>query len=179
MFQSHGYAASSIDEISRIAGMSKATVYRWFANKEALFSGLVEHRGVELLDNCAKVEAGWPPATALESFLRRVARTVLSPRVVGLLRLVISEAPHCPEVARSFQRKSAERCQSIIATLLAQDPALVEDRDALGEVASLLYGAAITELQLRLLLGQGESPTGPLIDERVRRAIAACLARTL
>jgi AcrR family transcriptional regulator len=50
--------------------MSKATIYRWFASKEALFSGLLEHRAAEILESCPTVEEGCPPAVALENFLR-------------------------------------------------------------------------------------------------------------
>jgi AcrR family transcriptional regulator len=179
VFQNHGYAASSVDEISRVAGMSKATIYRWFASKEALFSGLLEHRTAEILESCPTVEEGCPPAVALEHFLRHAARAALSPRIVGLLRLVISEARHSPAVAQSFHKKVVERCQLVMVRLLAQNPGLlaqnrrlVGEEDALCQIASLLYGAAITELQLRMLLGF-EVSSSSLIDERIRRTLAA------
>lgn len=179
VFQNHGYAASSVDEISRIAGMSKATIYRWFTSKEALFSGLLEHRASEILESCPTVEVGCPPMVALEIFLKHTARAALSPRIVGLLRLVISEARHSPTVAQSFHKKVVERCQLIMVRLLAQNPGLlaqnrrsVGEEDALCQIASLLYGAAITELQLRMLLGFEESSSS-LIDERIRQSLTA------
>jgi TetR/AcrR family transcriptional regulator, mexJK operon transcriptional repressor len=180
VFQSHGYAASSIDEISRVAGMSKKTIYRWFASKEALFLGLLQHSATEILENCPTVEEGCSPAVALENFLRHAAHSALSPRIVGLLRLMISEARHWPDVAQSFHRKMVERCQLVIMRLLAQNPELlaqnrrvVGGEDALRQVACLLYEAAVTELQLRMLLGLDEASAASLIDERIRQSLAA------
>ena len=179
VFQDHGYVGSSVDEIARVAGMSKATIYRWFASKEALFSGLLQHRAAEILESCPTVEEGCPPAAALENFLRHTARAALSPRIVGLLRLVISEARHSPAVAQSFHKKVVEWGQLVIVRLLAQNPELlaqdrrpVGEEDALCQIASLLYGAAITELQLRMLLGF-EELSSSLIDERIRQSLAA------
>ncbi len=174
VFQSHGYAASSVDEISRIARMSKATVYRWFASKESLFLGLLEHRGTELLEDCSTVEENCPPAVALEAFMRHAAHTALSPRFVGLLRLAISEAGHCPEVAQSFRTKTVERCQLVIASLIARHPGLVAENEA-RQVADLLYGTAIAEVQLQMLLGLDEASAESLVDERIRRSLAAFL----
>jgi AcrR family transcriptional regulator len=183
VFQNHGYAASSVDEISRVAGMSKATIYRRFASKEALFAGLLEHRAAEILESCPTVEEGCPPAVALENFLRHTAHAALSPRIVGLLRLAISEARHSPTVAQSFHKKVVERCQLVMVRLLAQNPGLlaqnrrlVGEEDALCQIASLLYGAAIAELQLRMLLGFEES-SSLLIDERIRRTLAAFFSK--
>ncbi len=41
-FLEHGYAGARIDKIVAAAGVSKATVYRHFADKEALFTALIQ-----------------------------------------------------------------------------------------------------------------------------------------
>jgi len=41
VFLREGYAGASMDEITALAGASKATVYRYFTDKQTLFSELV------------------------------------------------------------------------------------------------------------------------------------------
>jgi TetR/AcrR family transcriptional regulator len=41
-FLVHGYAATSMDRVAKAAGVSKATVYTYFQDKEGLFAALVQ-----------------------------------------------------------------------------------------------------------------------------------------
>ena len=41
-FLAHGYAGTSMDRIATAAGVSKATVYSHFQDKEGLFTALIE-----------------------------------------------------------------------------------------------------------------------------------------
>jgi len=57
-----GYAEASAEAISREAGMSKATFYEHFANKEECMLALVSHAGQEVLGRmleAARVPADW------------------------------------------------------------------------------------------------------------------------
>ncbi|HAA03744.1 MAG TPA: hypothetical protein DCZ69_13860 [Syntrophobacteraceae bacterium] len=58
IFSDKGYHVATVDEIAEHAGLGKGTVYRYFANKEALFNELVrirleelEHSASEVLDS--------------------------------------------------------------------------------------------------------------------------------
>ncbi|GAA3334826.1 TetR/AcrR family transcriptional regulator [Amorphoplanes nipponensis] len=42
-FSTHGYRRSSVDSVSRRAGVSRATLYQYWRSKEQLFRALVEH----------------------------------------------------------------------------------------------------------------------------------------
>lgn len=42
-FSTHGYRRSSVDGVSRRAGISRATLYQYWRSKEQLFRALVEH----------------------------------------------------------------------------------------------------------------------------------------
>ena len=46
-FLVHGYAATSMDRVASAAKVSKATVYSYFQDKEALFTALVEQLAEE------------------------------------------------------------------------------------------------------------------------------------
>ncbi len=42
-FLAHGYAATSMDRVAKEAGVSKATVYSHFGDKENLFSAMIQN----------------------------------------------------------------------------------------------------------------------------------------
>ena len=57
VFSDKGYHVATVDEIAEHAGLGKGTVYRYFANKEALFNELVRIR-LEDLEHRASVVLG-------------------------------------------------------------------------------------------------------------------------
>jgi TetR/AcrR family transcriptional repressor of mexJK operon len=103
LFLAQGYGAVSMDAIAREAGVSKATIYAHFADKAELFADLVK-------EECARQ---WPDIAMLETEpgdLREALRAVgtlyaellVSPKGVQTYRMVVSEAPRFPELARAF-----------------------------------------------------------------------------
>jgi AcrR family transcriptional regulator len=77
VFAERGYHASSIDDIARAAGISKALIYEHFASKQALHADLLEHQAGELFGRlaaavervevesaAARLEAGSTPSSA-------------------------------------------------------------------------------------------------------------------
>ncbi|MEO0358739.1 MAG: TetR/AcrR family transcriptional regulator, partial [Pseudomonadota bacterium] len=44
VFMEHGFEGASVDEIARVAGVSKATLYSYFPDKAQLFSAVAQDR---------------------------------------------------------------------------------------------------------------------------------------
>jgi AcrR family transcriptional regulator len=66
LFVERGYAATRLDDIAARAGVSKGTLYLYFANKEELFKALVRENIVALLDRFrAEIEASDTTAAEL------------------------------------------------------------------------------------------------------------------
>ena len=110
-FLRNGFRGTSMDEIASLAGVSKQTVYKQFADKERLFREIVEGvsaNAATLVTALSEAFGQVPAATRdeLATRLHRVGRTyidgVLQPQVLALRRLIISEADQFPDLASRY-----------------------------------------------------------------------------
>src|ERR1043166_6930143 len=102
LFREHGYGAVSMDQIAREAGVSKATVYAHFESKDRLFAAMVHNA-------CRAYAEGRLPAVtemedvraALTHICREIERFLLSPKTLGIYRVIIAEGPRFPELVQA------------------------------------------------------------------------------
>jgi AcrR family transcriptional regulator len=107
-FLTHGFAATTMDNITAVAGVSKATVYSYFPDKEALFIALMEHliqRHGAILDLLNPHLFQGEPAQVVVKianiFLDRFSESVGdTPELLDLLRLAIAESGRFPHLAQ-------------------------------------------------------------------------------
>jgi TetR/AcrR family transcriptional repressor of mexJK operon len=124
LFLQHGYPGTSMDQIAAAAAVSKPTVYRFFADKEMLFTEIV----LGTLDQAAQPFRARLDALAgtgqLTADLRQLARdylaTVIQPPVLQLRRLVIGASPYLPEVARTYYERAPEQTMHALAGCFGQ-----------------------------------------------------------
>jgi AcrR family transcriptional regulator len=106
-FQARGYRATTLDEIARDLGMSKATLYRYFRSKEALLAAIF-HRTMALFEReLAHVRAcRLPPDEELRRVIRHHVRTVVAER--SFLTVFFEEEAHLPRhLGRAITRRKA------------------------------------------------------------------------
>jgi TetR/AcrR family transcriptional repressor of mexJK operon len=124
LFLERGYLATSIDQIAALAAVSKPTVYRFFADKEALLEAIV----LGTLDQAGEPFRAELPSLAsaedLRSDLERVARSyitmVTQPSVLQLRRLVIGASHQLPHLARTYYERAPERTLRALADVFQQ-----------------------------------------------------------
>ncbi len=63
LFETQGYFATTVEEITAKAGVSKGLVYNYFSSKEALLVGLIE----DTTEKMIVVAATWEPRETLEA----------------------------------------------------------------------------------------------------------------
>jgi TetR/AcrR family transcriptional regulator, regulator of autoinduction and epiphytic fitness len=144
-FLVHGYAATSMDRVAAAAGVSKATVYSHFKDKEGLFIALIEqlvqNRFRSLLETSSQTV---PPEPSI--FLRQLAHRFLDmnanePQFLNLVRLIIGESGRFPQLARAFVRNIEQNSFRILHQYLAACPQLkLADSEA---AARIFIGALV------------------------------------
>ena len=64
LFMRYGYRRTSIDDIAREAGLSKATLYLYFASKEDMFRAMIRQFREVVIDRCDAAEGLAAPIAA-------------------------------------------------------------------------------------------------------------------
>ncbi|MFI2765333.1 TetR/AcrR family transcriptional regulator [Streptomyces echinatus] len=129
VFMAKGYAGTSMDDIAKLAAVSKQTVYKHFADKEKLFAEMVMAT-TERVDAMVALVADIPAdADRLEENLTRLAGQFLAavtrPQVLQLRRLIIANADAFPELGASWYEQGFER---VLATLAAAFQRLADEK---------------------------------------------------
>ncbi len=124
LFLRQGFLGASMDEVAALASVSKQTLYKHFANKQALFVGVVESMTGEASGRvqAAMIEPDDPAQVSaqLQAHADRLLDIVLTPRLLQLRRLVIGEASRFPELGRALYDGGPGRSIAILAATFAR-----------------------------------------------------------
>lgn len=155
----HAYEKVTMAEIAAKAGMSKKTLYVYFADKNALMEALVASSYAWPQQAVEAVAAD--PVEALRAKLQGIAEQVLSEQHLRLCRLAIAEGAGPGKIAESFQEMGIRASRaSLIAAVERIDPARRHlNLDSLLLV-EMIFGASIGHHLMDALL------TGCLPDKQ-------------
>lgn len=173
VFFEQGYAATSIDAIIERAGGSKRNIYSDFGNKEGLFAAIITETADRVLSTLEIDEvADRDLAETLTAFGRNLMVAYMSPVLVGIYRMVVTEANRFPDLVRAFYEKGPERAVLRLAGVLEAAGVRGEIRnvDCVAS-ASRFVGMIRDNLHLQVVLGL-RPPPGP---EEAEAAVASAV----
>jgi len=102
LFLDQGFSATSMDAIAKAAGVSKATLYAYFPNKEALFASLIIAECEDLARELPVPDLSEGLYPALQKFARQYVRIFIDRKDVVFVRTIANESGRFPELGRLF-----------------------------------------------------------------------------
>jgi AcrR family transcriptional regulator len=127
VFSDTGYSGTTMDALAAAAGLTKPTLYQYFASKEQLFSAMMLQQRDQMLEVFTHPSAQGM-VLDLHLFAWDYAETVMRPEMLSLARLIIGEVQRFPEIGRAYQASGPDR-------LLNGIMAYLEGQRSLGRLA--------------------------------------------
>lgn len=151
VFGERGFRAASIEEVAAHAGVSKGTIYLYFASKDDLFRAVVERRIVVLLEEGEALLAAHDGSAAelLRLVIHRMMEALHRDDMVRLARLAHAEMAQFPEVRDFWWEHVVLRNRRLLGSIVERGIAQGE----FSPVARLVIPRAIPSL----LLHQGQT----------------------
>jgi AcrR family transcriptional regulator len=143
VFTERGFAGARLDDIAARAGVSKGTLYLYYANKEELFKAAVREHvlpSVAAAENLARTE-GVSAAKLIEWLLRGWFERMGEDKISAIPKLIISEAGNFPELARFYEAEVVTRFRRAHRMILERGIATGEFRKLPIEEAMLIMAA--------------------------------------
>ena len=179
LFLEQGFGSTSMDAVAKRAGVSKATLYVHFENKERLFAEVVGQARAHLRDAIIAItgKEQADPAETLRLIGQQFLHFVTAPSALTLFRAVIGETQRFPELGRTiFQTGSNDMLDLItgcIAAAAARGALVVENpKLAAGQFLALTK----SDLHLRCLLEPSFLASEADIQRNVNAAVAVFMS---
>ncbi len=153
-FLENGYAATSMDKVAKEAGVSKATVYSHFGDKENLFSTMIQ----DLVQDKFQTIMGLQQPQSLEQNPQKVLKAMASKMLSNcqkeedfhnLIRIIIGESERFPELAKAYVNNLAKPGIKALTQYFQLHPQLkIEDSEATARVmvGTLVYFVMLQEM---------------------------------
>ena len=100
VFSARGYYPSSIDDIAREAGISKALIYEHFESKQGLYADLLERNAASCSSGSRRRSERWKPTRAPSGWPPGSTRSSASSRSAATRGASSSATPPTPSRAR-------------------------------------------------------------------------------
>ena len=153
-FLKHGYAATSMDKVSKAAAVSKATVYNHFGDKENLFNALIQNLARDKFQTVMGLHEPQSleqdPKIVLSGIATRMLENAKSDRAFqNFIRIIIGESGRFPELAKAYVNNLAKPAIETLTQYLKSHPELkLEDPEATVRVivGTLVYFIMLQEM---------------------------------
>src|SRR6185436_16317158 len=142
LFVEKGFAGTRLDDVAERAGLSKAAIYLYFKDKEALLEGVIRQTisaNLGTVEALAKAHQG-KVSNLIPAILEFMASRVEDTPMPSIAKLVIAESRAYPEIGRFYLKEVIGRGIPLFEGLIARGVAQGEFRpvDPMLTVRSLI-----------------------------------------
>ena len=120
LFVERGFAVTRLEDVAKRAGVSKGTLYLYFANKEELFKAVVRENMLPVLGEAEAMINSFEGDSVdlfrdiVLGWWERVGDTTLS----GITKLILAESGNFPELAKFYHDEVISRGNAMIGRIL-------------------------------------------------------------
>jgi AcrR family transcriptional regulator len=175
VFRAKGYHAATMSDVAQASGMSKKTVYELVESKTELFAAMLAQHHAQI--QFPQPKPDWTVADILTANLICLARFMLAPPQIALIRLIMAEHTHGPDFGRVFLNTKMVKAKAQLEDCLAGVARAQGATQAQAkEMSAMLFGMALGEFQMGTLIGFRAPPGKQALESRVRRAVEIFLS---
>ncbi|EPE95249.1 TetR/AcrR family transcriptional regulator [Rhizobium grahamii] len=178
VFMKLGFDAASMNDVTREAGVSKGTLYVYFANKEELFTAIIEsERAAFIASMRTTLEEHDDVEEGLHDFGVSFIAHMTDEKVISAMRTVLGVRERMPALCQRFF-KGPENLRTILHDYLERyvqtGQLQIEDIDlAAGQFLDLSSGSFF---KFRLFGSMEKPPSAPEIERVICGAIRVFMA---
>jgi TetR/AcrR family transcriptional regulator len=153
LFVDKGLVATRAEEVAKLAGVSKGTLYLYYPSKDALFKAVVRAHLTQVIAEGSEIVDQYEGDTS--QLLHLLAHTwwsrVGASKASGLLVLIMAEAKHFPELAQFYMDEVVAPSHALLARTVQRGIDRGEFRPL--DVTSVVH-ALIAPMQFLILYRQ-------------------------
>lgn len=121
LFAERGYAGTRLEDVAANAGVSKATVYLYFENKERLFEAVIRETVTPRVEQAnALIDAFEGSTPNLVRTLLTLLESLLDGPFPAVIKLVIAESGNFPQLARLWADVAIRRVAALLHRVVAR-----------------------------------------------------------
>ena len=178
VFFEHGFEGASVDEIARVAGVSKATLYSYFPNKQTMFAAVarakyqaqadlaISEMDINMCcDDCLRIAAH----KMVFEFLTEFSRSIF--------RVAVGEAARFPKLSKEFYDGGPRLVRGALMPFLQaavdRKELVIDDLElAADQFAELCKTRLFPEYMLGIRDDFTDAEKGQIADEAVKTFLA-------
>jgi AcrR family transcriptional regulator len=141
LFADHGFAATKLEDVARLAGVAKGSIYLYFATKEELFRAVIQSAvvpQVQVIRGMAEAFEG-RLADLLPRLLNGAVAILGRPDVFAVVRMVIGESRNFPDLAKIWHDEVVSPIFAALSGVIAR----AQTRGEVGDGDAKLYAFTI------------------------------------
>ncbi|GLQ28581.1 TetR family transcriptional regulator [Sulfitobacter pacificus] len=179
VFMADGFEGASVDEIARVASVSKATLYSYFPDKRLLFMEVANAEcGRQAQEAMDYIDMDAAPREVLTQAAHHFLRFITSTFGLQIFRICVAESDRFPEIGQSFYNSGPAMMRQEMAEYFrsaeARGVLKIDDYDL---AADQFGDLCKTDIWPRLIFGVSKSVTEAEITRVVDGAVDMFMAR--